>query len=243
MQLDIFTEIRKGKIMLNKENTLSALEKFIQVVEELRSEHGCPWDKVQTHESLRMQLIEEAYEAADAMLNYQTKREIDNLREELGDILLQVVLHSIIAEEEQIFTLEEVVNEITEKMIHRHPHVFNRENKQELNKTWEELKAEEKGHNTPPLHGIPKALPALLRSAKVQKKAAVNYHHKMDSDFSISQIALLAGQLEIAKSKEQKEKLMTSMLYHMTNVAWQENINLEECLIKNIDTVIDALEP
>ena len=71
-----------------------------------------------------MQLIEEAYEAADAMLNYQTKGEIDNLREELGDILLQVVLHSVIAEEEQIFTLEDVVNDITEKMIHRHPHVF-----------------------------------------------------------------------------------------------------------------------
>lgn len=230
--------------MINKENTLKALEKFIFVVEELRSEHGCPWDKAQTHESLRMQLIEEAYEAADAMLNYQSKGEIDNLREELGDILLQVVLHSVIAQEEQIFTLEDVVNEITEKMIHRHPHVFNRDNQGEYKKTWEELKAEEKKNAaTLPLHGIPKALPALLRSAKVQKKAAVNYHHKMDADFSVSQIALLAGQLENVKSKEQKEKLMTSMLYHMTNVAWQENINLEECLMMNVDTIIDALEP
>lgn len=232
--------------MLNKENTLTALEKFIHVVEELRSDHGCPWDKAQTHESLRMQLIEEAYEAADAMLNYESKGEIDNLREELGDILLQVILHSVIAEEEQIFTLEEVVNEITEKMIHRHPHVFHRDNHQENTKTWEELKAEEKGHNkdtVPPLHGIPKALPALLRSAKVQKKAAVNYRHKMDVEFSTSQIALLGGQLEQAKNKEQKEKLMTAMLYHMTNVAWQENINLEECLMRNIDTIIEALEP
>lgn len=227
-------------------NTLNALDKFIHVVEELRSDHGCPWDKAQTHESLRMQLIEEAYEAADAMLNYQTKGEIDNLREELGDILLQVVLHGVIAEEEQIFTLEEVVNEITEKMIHRHPHVFNRENSQQMNKTWEELKAEEKGHKketAPPLHGIPKSLPALLRSAKVQKKAAVNYYHKIDEEFSISQISMLASQLEKVSSKEQKEKLMTSMLYHMTNVAWQENINLEECLMKNINTVINALEP
>ena len=230
--------------MTNRENTLNALEKFIHVVEELRSDHGCPWDKAQTHESLRMQLIEEAYEAADAMLNYHSKGEIDNLREELGDILLQVVLHSVIAEEEHIFTLEEVVNEITEKMIHRHPHVFNRDNQEKNTKTWEELKAEEKKNDAAlPLHGIPKSLPALLRSAKVQKKAAVNYHHKMDAEFSISQIALLASQLENAKSKEQKEKLMTSMLYHMTNVAWQENINLEECLMKNIDTVINALEP
>ena len=230
--------------MTNRENTLNALEKFIHVVEELRSDHGCPWDKAQTHESLRMQLIEEAYEAADAMLNYHSKGEIDNLREELGDILLQVVLHSVIAEEEHIFTLEEVVNEITEKMIHRHPHVFNHDNQDEQKKTWEELKAEEKKNtSTLPLHGIPKALPALLRSAKVQKKAAVNYHHKMDAEFSISQISLLASQLENAKSKEQKEKLMTSMLYHMTNVAWQENINLEDNLMKNIDVLIGALEP
>ena len=230
--------------MSNKENTLKALEKFIHVVEELRSEHGCPWDKAQTHESLRMQLIEEAYEAADAMLNYHSKGEIANLREELGDILLQVVLHSVIAEEEQIFTLEDVVNEITEKMIHRHPHVFRRDNQEAGTKTWEELKAEEKSNSAvPPLHGIPKSLPALLRSAKVQKKAAVNYHHKMDADFSVSQIALLANQLEHVNSKNQKEKLMTSILYHMTNVAWQEGINLEECLMKNIDAVIDALEP
>lgn len=230
--------------MLNEQKTMEAIKKFILVVEELRSEHGCPWDKAQTHESLRMQLIEEAYEAADAMLNYHSKGEIDNLREELGDILLQVVLHSVIAEEEKIFTLEEIVNEITAKMIHRHPHVFNRANQDESEKTWEELKAEEKKNTaTLPLRGIPKALPALLRSAKVQKKAAVNYHHKMDSDFSISQIALLAAQLENVKSKEQKEKLMTSMLYHMTNVAWQENINLEECLMMNVDTIIDALEP
>ena len=230
--------------MSNKDNTLQALDKFIHVVEELRSDHGCPWDKAQTHESLRMQLIEEAYEAADAMLNYNSKGEIANLREELGDILLQVVLHSVIAEEEKIFTLEDVVNEITEKMIHRHPHVFHPESLIDGVKTWEELKAEEKAKDTtPPLHGIPKALPALLRSAKVQKKAAVNYHHKMDAEFSIAQVSLLGQQLSNAKSKETKVKIMTSMLYHMTNVAWQENINLEESLMLNIDTIIDALEP
>lgn len=230
--------------MLDESRTLEAIKKFILVVEELRSEHGCPWDKAQTHESLRMQLIEEAYEAADAMLNYHSKGEINNLREELGDILLQVVLHSVIAEEENIFTLEDVVNEITEKMIHRHPHVFNRDNQVETKKTWEELKAEEKKNDaTLPLHGIPKSLPALLRSAKVQKKAAVNYHHKIDAAFSASQITLLASQLEKVTSKEQREKLMTSMLYHMTNIAWQENINLEDNLMKNIDVLIDALEP
>ena len=232
--------------MSNNETTLKALDKFIHVVEELRSDHGCPWDRAQTHESLRMQLIEEAYEAADAMLAYHSKGEIDNLREELGDILLQVMLHSVIAEEESIFTLEDVVNEITEKMIHRHPHVFHPESLKDGVKSWEELKAEEKGHKkeeVPPLRGIPKALPALLRSAKVQKKAAVNYHHKMDEEFSISQVALLANQLAVSNSKEQKQKIMTSILYHMTNIGWQNNINLEECLMINVDKVIEALEP
>ena len=129
-------------------------------------------------------------------------------------------------------------------MIHRHPHVFNRDNQDVQKKTWEELKAEEKKNDTTlPLHGIPKALPALLRSAKVQKKAAVNYHHKMDSDFSISQVALLASQLGNVKTKEHKEKIMTSILYHMTNIAWQEEINLEEALMLNIETIINSLEP
>ena len=234
--------------MSTNKRTLEALNKFINVVKELRSDHGCPWDKAQTHESLRMQLIEEAYEAADAMLNYHSKGEIDNLREELGDILLQVVMHSVIAEEENIFTLEDVVNEISEKMIHRHPHVFgtSEEKSKNLTKTWEELKAEEKGHNkafTPPLHGIPKALPALLKSAKVQKKADTVYKHKTEKEVSLSQISLLANQLEHSSSKEQTEKLMTSMLYHMTNVAWQEKINLEECLMNKTDTLILNLEP
>ena len=137
-------------------------------------------------------------------------------------------------------------DEITEKMIHRHPHVFHPESLKDGVKSWEELKAEEKGHKkeeVPPLRGIPKALPALLRSAKVQKKAAVNYHHKMDEEFSISQITLLANQLNMTNSKEQKQKLMTSMLYHMTNIGWQNNINLEECLMINVDKVIEALEP
>lgn len=232
--------------MSNKQNTLNAFEKFINIVEDLRGDHGCPWDKAQTHESLRMQLIEEAYEAAEAMLNYEKKHETDNLKEELGDILLHVVMHSVIAEEEHIFTLEDVINEISSKMIHRHPHVFNRNDPNQTSKTWDELKAEEKGHqkeNTSPLHQIPNSLPALIRSAKVQKKAAKTYHHKMDAEFSSSQISLLASQLENTTSKEQKAKLMTSMLHHMTNIAWQENIDLEEGLMKTTNVVIETFEP
>ena len=113
--------------MKNKENTLKALEKFIEVVEALRGENGCPWDKAQTHGSMRMELIEEAYEAAEAMFAYEEKKEVDNLREELGDLLLHVIMHGVIAEEENIFSIEDIATEITAKMIHRHPHVFSKE--------------------------------------------------------------------------------------------------------------------
>ena len=231
----------------NKQQTMLALEKFIEVVEELRSDHGCPWDKAQTHDSLRMQLIEEAYEAADAMHQYEKTGEYENLREELGDVLLHVVMHSVIAQEEGIFTLQEVTEEITEKMIHRHPHVFHQEEwkQQEHKKTWEELKAEEKGHDKTkvlPLRQIPKHLPALLKAAKVQKKADSNYGRKIEEKISLEQISLLGQQLEKASSAKEKEKIMTAMLYHMTNVAWQEKINLEQGLMDKTQIMIEALE-
>ena len=234
--------------MENKENTLKAFGKFIEVVEALRGENGCPWDRAQTHGSLRMELIEEAYEAADAMFAFEEKKQFDNLREELGDLLLHVIMHGVIAEEENIFTVEDIVTEITEKMIHRHPHVFRREEweKEEKKKSWEQLKSEEAGHSKEkvlPLHGIPKALPALLRMSKVLKKADTIYGKKIDREESVQQLALLGKTLEKVENKTQQEKVMTSMLYHMCNLAWQDKINQEELLMNQIEKVINGLEP
>lgn len=234
--------------MKNRAETMHALEEFIGVVEELRGEHGCPWDKAQTHGSIRMELIEEAYEAAGAMEQFEARGEYENLREELGDLLLHVVMHGVIAEEEGIFTIGDIAKEISAKMIHRHPHVFNAEewNKQEVKKSWEELKAEEKGHasvNKGPLRQVPKALPSLLKATKILKRAEKHYGGKIEKNSSLEQMALLSLQLGQMESAIQKEKMMTSILYHMANVAWQEGINLEKGLMERINSVIETYEP
>lgn len=153
----------------------SAIDRLYEIVKILRME--CPWDRVQTHESLRPGMLEEAYEAVDAINN----QDMVNLREELGDVLLQVVFHSILGEEESNFDLKDVINEECEKMIRRHPHVFLQENANNTAKSidkvlekWENIKEKESGDvkTASRLAKVPRALPALTRAYKVQKKAA-----------------------------------------------------------------------
>ena len=152
-----------------------AIERLAEIIGILRKE--CPWDKVQTHESLRPGMLEEAYEVVDAINNH----DLENLREELGDVLLQVVFHAHIEEENQNFDLTDVINEECEKMIRRHPHVFLEESENNHAKSidkvlekWENIKVQEKGTSdvTSRMEKVPKALPALVRAAKIQKKAA-----------------------------------------------------------------------
>lgn len=152
-----------------------AIDRLSEIIRVLREK--CPWDKVQTHESLRKGMIEEAYEAVEAIDN----ADMSNLREELGDVLLQVVFHANLAEEEGEFDLKDVINEECEKMINRHPHVFLQETGNNELKSidkvlekWENIKVKEKGEEScvSRLQRVPKALPALMRAFKIQKKAA-----------------------------------------------------------------------
>ncbi len=149
------------------------LERLIDIMKLLRSPDGCPWDREQTHESLKRYLIEETYEYLEAV-DEDDKR---HMCEELGDVLLQVVFHAQIAGENGDFNIEDVINGICDKMIHRHPHVFgdvSAETSGQVLKNWEEIKKKEKGieDQTSVLQGVPKNLPALMRSHKVQQKAA-----------------------------------------------------------------------
>ena len=154
--------------MKNNTDKSVSVQPLVDVVKALRAPHSCPWDQKQTHESLRRYFIEETYEVVDAIDN----KDMDNLREELGDVLLQVVFHSQLAEEAGQFTLEDVINDVTQKMIRRHPHVFNRENN-EKTYTWDELKAQEKRNiQNSVLDGVSKGLPALVGAYKLQEKAA-----------------------------------------------------------------------
>ena len=163
------------KIAMTAENSADAIRRLAEIIKILRKE--CPWDREQNHESLRTCLLEESYEVVDAI----NRSDQENLREELGDVLLQVVFHASLAEEEKQFDLCDVINEECEKMIRRHPHVFLQENTNNKAKSidkvlekWENIKEQEKGKKdtSSAMADVPRALPALTRAFKVQKKAA-----------------------------------------------------------------------
>jgi MazG family protein len=148
------------------------LERLRAIMHRLRSPGGCPWDAEQTHESLVSNLIEEAYEAVDAI----TRQDHEHLKEELGDVLLQVVFHSELAQEAGRYNLDDVARGISDKLVHRHPHVFGESSAGSSDAVlaqWDAIKRAEKGDEEKPfLHGVGKGLPALPRAAKLQKKAA-----------------------------------------------------------------------
>lgn len=148
------------------------VERLRAIMHRLRAKGGCPWDAEQTHESLVANLIEESYETVDAI----QRGDMAHLKEELGDLLLQVVFHSEIASESGTFDLDEVARGISEKLVRRHPHVFGGsgvETTEGVLKQWDEIKRAEKGEGEQPyLYGVGKGLPAVLRAAKLQKKAA-----------------------------------------------------------------------
>ncbi len=126
---------------------MTNVEKLQEIVKTLRGEDGCPWDKAQTHASLKAAVIEEAAEVVSGINILETTGDAENLKEELGDLLLQVVFHAVLAEEEGLFTLEDVAKTVSEKMIRRHPHVFQGEKLEDgvdESQAWEELKKTEK---------------------------------------------------------------------------------------------------
>jgi tetrapyrrole methylase family protein/MazG family protein len=150
-----------------------SFDELMEIIKKLRSKEGCPWDREQTHESLKTCLLEECYETIEAINN----KDSENLCEELGDILLQVALHSVIAEEVKDFTIEEVISAEAEKMIRRHPHVFGDvvvNDSEGVIKNWEEIKKKEKkaSNIAEEILEVPKALPATIRAEKVQRKAS-----------------------------------------------------------------------
>ncbi len=149
------------------------LDDLVDIMAKLRGNPGCPWDKSQTHETLKPFLIEEAYEVIDAI----DRNNKDDLVEELGDLLLQIVFHSRLAQERGDFDIGDVINGVCNKMVRRHPHIFGDitvDGTEEVLKNWEEIKREEKDMKTEAqsMMNLPKTLPALMKAFKVQEKAA-----------------------------------------------------------------------
>ncbi|HXV59361.1 MAG TPA: MazG family protein, partial [Vicinamibacteria bacterium] len=150
-----------------------AFEELLSLMARLRGENGCPWDRAQTQQSLRPHVIEEAYELVEAI----SQGRPDSVREELGDLLLEVVFLTQIATEEEAFSMSEVIGEIHEKLVRRHPHVFSdlpAANRDEALARWEDAKSREKPRRESVLDGVPRSFPALTRAQKLTSRAAQN---------------------------------------------------------------------
>ena len=233
---------------MNKEDIVKRLlekkqydfEDLVDIMKLLRGEGGCPWDREQTHVSIRNNLIEETYEVIEAI-------DTENptlLREELGDVLLQVVFHAQIAEEEKQFVMAEVTTEICQKLIHRHPHIFadvNVADSEEVLKNWEAIKSDEKSRKTitDKLNAIPHMLPALMRASKVGKKASC-----FDFPDTESVVDKISEELvEVSESMETGRKELISeeigdLLLSITSLCRKLDIDAEEALNRATDKFI-----
>ena len=207
------------------------LEKLIEIIATLRSENGCQWDREQTHETLRRNMLEEAYEAVDAIDDNDMK----HLKEELGDVLLQVVLHAQIAKEEKAFDIEDVAKTLSDKLIHRHPHVFGNvkaNSTAEILDNWEKLKKEEKPHRTSIMDGISKAQSALMSAQKISKKA-VKVGFEWPNEESLNDcIQSEIKEFKEAKTQENKEEELGDILFAVVNLARWNKIDAEQALLK-----------
>ena len=210
------------------------LERLIDIIKTLRSENGCAWDREQTHSSLKKNMIEEAYEAVDAIEDGDTK----HLQEELGDVLLQVVLHSQIAKEDNEFTLEDVAKGISDKLVHRHPHVFGDlkvSGTKDILDNWEKLKAEEKKHRKSAMDGISKAQSALMSAQKISKNAVKTGFEWPDEktlwECFYSEIDEFKDALS-KNDKENAEEEFGDILFAAVNLARWNKIDAEQALLK-----------
>lgn len=236
---------------MNNTDKKYTYEDLLEIIKTLRSENGCPWDRVQTHESLKPCMTEEAAELLAAIRIYEQTKDPDNMIEELGDVLLQVVMHAQIASEEGIFTMADVVDAVSRKMVRRHPHVFgtgSADTPEEVLTNWEEIKKEEKQGKDwakSPLHEIPRELPALARAAKVLKKADKYYEkgssYEEDTDALQESVNALRACRPEEYSKE-LERIVTDMLMRLSDIARIGKISHEQSLQDRVDDLIEKYE-
>lgn len=210
------------------------LEDLVETVKTLRSENGCEWDREQTHDSIRKNMLEEAYEAVDAI----DDKDVPHLREELGDVLLQVLLHSQIADDDGDFNIEDVAQELNEKLIRRHPHVFGDvkvSSTEEILDNWDKIKKKEKTERTSIMDGVSKSQAALMSAQKISKKAIkVGFEWKCVKDL----YNCLQGEIEEFKNavqnedKENMEEELGDILFAVVNLARWHKIDAEQALLK-----------
>ena len=224
--------------MLNKERY--SFNDLVDIVRMLRGEGGCPWDMEQDHKSIRDDLIEETYEVIEAI----DTENPELLREELGDVLLQIVFHASISSDEKNFNIDDVTDETCRKMIYRHPHVFgdvSADTSEEVLRNWEKLKSDEKQRKTvtDKLNAIPRQLPALMRATKVGKKASC--FDFPDKESVIQKLHEEISELESAISKCDAENIheeMGDLLLTVTSLCRKLDVNAERALNDATDKFI-----
>jgi len=203
--------------------------KLRQIIAKLRGPEGCPWDRKQTHALLKPYLIEECYEVLEALDEGTPQK----LCEELGDLLLQIMLHAQIATEAGQFSIDDVIHGISSKLIHRHPHVFGGQKLQdagEVELSWEALKREERDEGESLLAGVPEQMPALAHSQSIQRRVAgVGFDWKKVEEI-IDKLAEEVAEIKQAPDQQERAKEFGDLLFTLANVARRLDIDLEMAL-------------
>ncbi len=214
--------------MNTRQQQLAAFDRLLTIMDELREQ--CPWDKKQTFESLRHLTIEETYELGDAILD----KDLNEIKKELGDVLLHIVFYSKIGSETNDFDIADVANSICDKLIHRHPHIYGDtivKNEEEVKQNWEKLKLKEGRKSV--LEGVPKSLPALVKASRIQEKVkAVGFDWEESEQVwekVEEEIAEFHAEVE-AKDKDKMQAEFGDVLFSLINYARFLNINPEEAL-------------
>ncbi|MBQ8605728.1 MAG: MazG family protein [Clostridia bacterium] len=207
-------------------------EDLLEIMQILRAPGGCPWDREQTHQSIRKELIEETYEAIEGIDSLDDKI----MCEEFGDMLLQIVFHADIANERGAFNIDDICDGICKKLIYRHPHVFadvDVENSEEVLRNWDELKKKEKGQQNKAdvLLSVSKALPSLMRAQKLAKKSGIEYSENQ----VIESIESITQKLKNCESNE-KERLLGELLFECGKYANCNKLDSEKALYDKNDS-------
>ena len=206
---------------------MDSFDTLVEIIARLRSPDGCPWDREQTHASIKGNMLEESYEALEAI----DKGDMAKLCEELGDLLMQIVLHAQMASEDGDFEIGDVIRGINEKLIHRHPHVFGdaeAKDAQEVIATWEALKKEEGKGSI--IAGIPKEMPALAYSQTIQRRVARIGFDWEDVEGVIEKLAEEVAELKKATEHQQRVQEFGDLLFTLANIARKLDIELEAAL-------------